>query len=87
MGRELGLGDGWPNDDVRTHARVEIAPDARARVLYDSPHLAVTQAPETHLPAMRVRALQGRLRAGAVEPGEFSSIVHGNRLGHRDFAG
>lgn len=59
VGRELGLGDGWLNDDVRTQARVEVAPDARARVLYDSPHLVVTGASETHLLAMKVHAARG----------------------------
>ena len=56
VGRELGLGPGWLNDDVRTQARMEVTPDARARVLHDSPHLVVTGVSETHLLAMKVHA-------------------------------
>ena len=54
--RELGLGADWLNDDVRTQARVDVAPGARARVLHDSPHLVVTGASETHLLAMKAHA-------------------------------
>ena len=56
VARDLRLDQEWLNDDVRTQARVPAVPDARAKVLYESPHLVVTGASEAHMLAMKVNA-------------------------------
>lgn len=56
VARDLGLPPDWLNEDLRTQAKVTVVRDERARVLFDSPHLVVTGASETHLLAMKVHA-------------------------------
>ena len=50
--RELNFSPNWLNEDLRTEAKVPIVPHGRARVLYDSPYLAVTGASESSVLAM-----------------------------------
>lgn len=56
VAEELGLSHHWLNDAVRTAPWPTPRPDARAAVVYDSPHLVVTGASAEQLLAMKVRA-------------------------------
>lgn len=56
---EQGLAPNWLNDAVRTAPWPPPRPDARAAVVYDSPHLVVTGASAEQLLAMKVRAARG----------------------------
>ena len=56
VAREQGLSETWLNDQVRTVSKVPVVPDERAKVLYDSPHLVVTGASESHMLAMKLHA-------------------------------
>ena len=60
VAREQGLSETWLNDQVRTGAKVPVVPDERAKVLYDSPHLVVTGASESHMLAMKLHAARQR---------------------------
>lgn len=60
VAREQGLQDDWLNDQVRWVPVLPPRPDARAEVLFDSPHLVVTGASAPHILAMKVRAARPR---------------------------
>lgn len=56
VAREHGLSLNWLNDGVRRAPLPAATPDARAPLIYDSPHLVVTGASAEHMLAMKVRA-------------------------------
>ena len=56
VAREQGLPLDWLNDAVRMAPWPTPGPDARAAVVYDSPHLVFTGASAEHFLAMKVRA-------------------------------
>ena len=60
VAREQGLRDDWLNDQVCWVPVLPPRPDARAEVLFDSPHLVVTGASAPHILAMKVRAARPR---------------------------
>ena len=59
VAREQRLQLNWLNDGVRTAPWPMPAPDARAAMVYESPHLLVTGASAEHMLAMKVRAARG----------------------------
>lgn len=60
VGRKHGLGDTWLNDQATT--AIPRRPDARAPVVYESPHLTVTGASAKHLLAMKLLAAREKDR-------------------------
>ena len=60
VAREQGLVEDWLNDQVRWVPILPPRPDARAEVLFDTPHLVVTGASAAHILAMKVRAARPR---------------------------
>lgn len=54
VGRDMGLPDGWLNDNVS--AFVSPVPDARQPYVYDHPHLRVRSVSARHLVAMKAIA-------------------------------
>ena len=60
VAREEGLREDWLNDQVRWIPVLPLGPEARAEVLFDSPHLVVTGAAATHILAMKVRSARAR---------------------------
>ncbi len=60
VAREQRLPPDWLNDAVRRAPWSAPGPDARAAVVYDSPHLVVTGASAEHLLAMKVQAFRAR---------------------------
>ena len=72
IGRKYGLGDTWLNDQATS--AIPRGTDARARTLYDSPHLTVTGASAEHLLAMKL------LAARNVDRQDIATLVHHLRL-------
>ena len=61
IARRHGLPGAWLNEQAT--AFLPHAPDRRAAVVYDSPHLVITGASAEHLLAMKLEAARGTDRA------------------------